>query len=249
MSDLPKIPNDLKFNREQEELMISEFQMDPTEDKFDALYDTFQGSIESSINYHGGLKGKTTIPRSAIKGQALIRFDKALKSFSPGPAKFTTWLHNQMKPINRYVRDHADIAHIPDNRSMHIYRLKERTMFLEDELGRPPSAQELGQDLGWAPKQVSLLQRELKKDLLAEEGFESVTGEDEVAIIEDRAQGFMMDLPGRQQVILEHLMGLNGKAKLLPKQIAKKLKVPESKVRYDQKLIQERWTRYFGNID
>ncbi len=240
---MPEFPS--LYDNAEEDAMIQDFQKLPTPEKFEGLYNTFSGALEKSITSRMGM---SNIPRPAIKGQAIVAFDKALKAYQPGRAKFTTWLDNQMRPINRYVRDHADIAHIPDNRNSHIMRFRDTVTALNDQLGREPTTFEIADSMQMNEKEIGRLQKEMKKDLLAEEGLESFIPTKDVDIIEDRARAMMMDLAPFDQLVLEHQLGLNGKPKLVPNQIAKQLKTDISKVRGSAVKIQKRWKEYYGGM-
>lgn len=233
-----------QYDAESEVKMIQDFQREPTPEKFDTLYNTFNGALEKSINERMGM---SSLPRAAVKGQALLAFDRALRTYKPGTSKFTTWMSNQMQPLNRYVRDHADIAHIPDNRAMHITKFRDAFGSLADQLGREPTTFELADSLNLPEKEIAHLQKELKKDFLAEEGLESLIPTKDVEIIEDRAKAMMMDLDEREQLILEHQLGLWGKPKLLPQQMAKQLNIPISQVRQSIVKNQKKWQKYFGD--
>jgi hypothetical protein len=239
----PLIPQNFDYLKEG--AMITDFQMGPTPEKFENLYNTFDNSIEKSINEMGGLN--TPLPRPALKNQATIYFDKALNTFrADSGAKFTTWLNIQMQPLKRFIRDNSDIAHIPDNRVIHVARMRDTVANLSDELGRSPSTQEIADSMRLDVKEIGRLQREMKKDLLVENGLESFMPTQDVEIIEDRAAALMMDLKPQDAVVLEHLLGLYGKPKLTPNQIAKKLDVEQTKVRSSMATIQGKWRTYFG---
>ena len=256
MQELPEITSPIKtleepekpaFDQDAESLSWGSFVMEPNEDDFGKLYDMHLTTIDHAVNKYSA---NSNVPKAAIQGQALIQFDKALKSFRPDKgAKLSSWIFSQMRPLQRFTRDNQDIAHIPDNRAMHIYKLRERTMFLTDKLGREPSTDELSEDLLLPLKTVSQLQKELKKDLSVEEGLEAFADTEGSEQIEDNIAGMRMDLPGHQQVILDHIFGLNGKTKLPIKGIAKKLNMPESRVRYEQKLVRDKYQEYFQHRD
>jgi DNA-directed RNA polymerase sigma subunit (sigma70/sigma32) len=145
------------------------------------------------------------------------------------------------------VRDHVDIAHIPDNRNAHIIRFRDTITALSDQLGREPTTFEIADSMQMNEKEISRLQKELKKDLYAEEGLESFIPTKDVEIIEDRAKAMMMDLNPQEQLILEHQLGLHGKAKLVPNQMANKLHLPISQVRGSIVKIQKKWKDYYGS--
>lgn len=242
---MPEPQTPRNYDNLKEVAAITDFQMKPDAVKFEQLYTEFEPSIEKAINDMGGLS--TQLPRPALKNQAILHFDKALRSYNPqSGAKFTSWMNTQMQPLRRYIRDHTDIAHIPDNQVVHVAKLRDTVSQLQDELGREPTTIEIADSMRLSPKTVGNLRKQMKKDLIGDEGLESFMPTLDVEIIEDKASALMMDLKPKDQLVLEHLLGLNGKAKLMPNAIADRLKIPQTQVRTSMAKIQKTWNQYYG---
>lgn len=226
----------------------SKFQLDPTPETFGALHKNFEGVINANVNKYGG-GPRSEIPRSAMYAKAVTLFDTAIKTYDPTKGtKLSTHIYNNLQPLSRYYRDNKTINHIPDNRSTHIWRLRDREQFLTDHLGREPSTNELAEDMKLPLKTITMLRKEMKSEHLAEEGLESFTGaSDELEKFQDNIKAMMMDLSPTQQNFVEYLYGMNGRPKLTIKKMSKKMGVPESRVRYIQKQVRGRYKEYFNS--
>jgi DNA-directed RNA polymerase specialized sigma subunit len=220
------------------------FTSNPNPDDFGKLWDGLKPTVEHAMNKYG--LRSTNVPKQAVEGQAIVEFDKALKSYKPqSGAALKSWVFGRMRALQRYMREEQDIAHIPDNRAVEIGRLRERTTFLTDQLGREPSTEELSDDLHIPIKKLGQLQKELRRDYMAEEGLDAFSDVDDMSELEDRVRSIQMDLSGDQQVILEHVMGLFGKPRLTISQIAKKLNKTENQVRGEKNKIIKMWEKAF----
>lgn len=244
MPDLGK-PLDTKLSKDDEILNTwKNFSASPNPDDFGKLWDGLKPTVNHAMNKYG--LRSTNVPKAAVEGQAIVEFDKALKSYNPqSGAALSSWVFGRMRALQRYMREEQDIAHIPDNRAVEIGRLRERTLFLTDQLGRDPSTEELSDDLNIPIKKLGQLQRELRRDYMAENGLDAFTDVDDMAELEDRARSLQMDLSGEQQVILEHVMGLFGKQRLTIAQLAKKLNKTENQVRGEKNKVVKIWEQTF----
>lgn len=225
--------------------MIQDFQADPNEEKFGKLYDNFAPLITSAIKSNVG--PNNPLPKGAVYGEALQIFDKAMRTYDPSKgAKITTYLYDQFQRMKRYVRDNRDIAHIPETRSIHIWKMKDSEDMLTSELGRTPSTIELSDHVGLPPKMIKTLRKEMKKDLVAEQGMETFTNDDRTDELEDYLKGLYMDVPPVQQNILEHTFGWYGKKKLKPAQMAKKLGTTEQTIYYERGKLKKKFDKYYA---
>lgn len=222
--------------------------MAPSPETFGALHKNFEGVINANVNKYGG-GPRSEIPRSAMYAKAVSLFDKAVNSYDPNKGtKLSTHIYNNLQPLSRYYRDNKTINHIPDNRSTHIWRLRDREQFLTDHLGREPSTNELAEDLKLPLKTITSLRKEMKSEHLAEDGLETFTGaSDELEKFQDSIKAMMLDLSPTQQNFVEYLYGMNGRPKLTIKKMSKKMGVPESRVRYIQKQVRNRYKEYFNS--
>lgn len=223
----------------QDNSLVMEWKKKPSPELFEKLYKKYEGTINRGMYmFAGGYNNP--LPKAATKAHALSAFSTALNGFDPAKGgNLSTWITTQMRTLQRYVRDNKDIAHIPENRLIHVGMLREREMFLTDRLGRAPSLPELADDMKWPVKKIKMIKGEMRRDLMGNRGL------DELAVktsgrVESMLQGLYYDVPPFQQKILEHTFGWGGNEKLAIKDMAKALKVPEAKIRYEKEKLAKR---------
>jgi len=220
----------------------------PNEETFDALYTAHSKTIDRGIQMFSG-KYNNPLPPGAIKGEAIVAFDNAIKTYDPAkPVSLDTWITTNMRALQRYTRDNKDIAHIPENRLIHIGTLRNREQFLSDQLGRTPSIAELSDDLKWPIKKVKLLRSEMKRDIMGNQNLESIANRATSGKIEEMLSGLYYDVPPIQQKILEHTFGWGGSEKLDVKAMSKSMNVQESKIRYEKDRLAKRIQKDYANV-
>lgn len=215
----------------------------PTPEDFGELYKRNEWAIKSGIKRYTDVGNP--IPEAALHAKGLVWFDQALRSFDPSfGVKLTTHVTNKMQQAARYVRANRDIAHIPDDRQVHIWRYRQATEKLTDKLGREPSTQEISDDMKLPYKMVSKLRRELRKDIV-QQGYHMDESNKSLRKFEDLMQGFYNDLDPKRQVILEDTFGMFGKPKRKVEETAETLGMTPQKVYYERgklaNLIKERY--------
>lgn len=219
----------------------------PTEQTFDDLYKAHEKAIDRGIQMFSG-KYNNPLPPGAIKAQAIVAFDDAIKTYNPSQGvALDTWITTKMRTLQRYTRDNKDIAHIPENRLIHIGALRNREQFLTDQLGRPPSLTELSDDLKWPVKKVKLLRSEIKRDIVGNQGLDSIARKN-AGKVEELLQGLYYDVTPVQQKIMEHTFGWGGSEKLDVRGISKALNMPEAKVRYEKDRIAKRIQKDYADV-
>lgn len=226
----------------------SRWKQNPNEEDFQKLYNAHKNTIERGISMFAGSYGNP-LPPAAIKGEAIVAFDNALKTYKPeSGASLDTWITSQLRTLQRFTRDNKDIAHIPENRLIHIGALRNREQFLTDQLGRPPSVSELADDLKWPIKRVKMLKKEMKRDLVGNQSLDFMSNEKISDKMEELLQGLYYDLPPVQQKIMEYTFGWFGEKKMDIKGMSRSLGIPEAKLRYEKDKIAKRIEKEYGDI-
>lgn len=168
-------------------------------------------------------KGRVAIPHQAIEGHARYLALHALESFDPkAGAQVATHVVNHLQRVSRFVNQNKNIARIPEHRLLKIGTFEAVKSQLETALGRPPSMEELADELGWSHREVQVLARSLSaRSLSASAMPESLEGE-----FGDRRQETMsfvrFGLTPLERDAFDHLYGFNGKTKLSVAETAKK---------------------------
>lgn len=154
----------------------------------------------------------SNVPESAHKIYAAQNFLDALRTFDPksGAALQTHVygsVHQKAKRLN-YL--YQDLGHKPEPRAQAVGVFQSEHQTLRAELGREPSAAELADKLGWGIKQVTSIQKELRKDLAIGEGTEEMAFA-EGSKEEEVLNYLYYELNNEQRVVYDYIFGKHGK--------------------------------------
>jgi len=187
------------------------------------------------------------IPRSTIGSEQVRLFIGALESYDPARAQLSTHVINNLQHSTRYTRRYQNIARLPDDKSLKVDKILNRSKFLEQFLGRVPTTRELADDMAESPAKVKALQRQIEsiqktqhKELAMGADFMSVPVHQTDPIM-DKLWQMHHELTPEQQGVLEHRFGLFGKPKLdtLP-EIADALNMTPARARTVHRQIKEK---------
>lgn len=208
------------------------------------LYKQMKGLIHDRTNRFRG-RG---IPMVAVESKGREQFKKALDTYDPKfGTKLSTHVTNYLKQVNNYVRDYKDFARIPQNRTLEIDNYSKTKAELEVELGREPSAQEMAEELKWDINNVNRMENELKRKELSSTGLEeSLFSQnfDKDSRTKETIDLVYSELGGREQAVMEYLLGMNGKPKLKGKEIAKALNTSPATISRVRRKIADKIEEY-----
>jgi len=206
------------------------------------LLKSLRGFVNHKANVFAGRI--RDIPPAAIRAEFTNQAVQALQSFDPNRGtKLTTHIGHQLKKAQRFVTTYQNTGRIPENRIYRIRELQDAEQRLDDKLGRAPTQLELSDKLKWSPRQVDVLQREVRKSL--------PTGrftEDPSAFVPSRNKEVLRLLPyelsADENTVFEHIYGIGGKPVLGPGAIARKLKMSAPKVSRLKRAIATKYQKY-----
>ncbi len=186
------------------------------------------------------------IPPAAVRAEFTNQTVQALQTYDPNRgAKLTTHIGHQLKKAQRFVTTYQNVGRIPENRIYKIRELHDAEQHLDEKLGRSPTQLELADKLKWSPRQVDVLQREVRKALPTGK-FEQ--DRDPFTVVPSRQKEILRMLPydlnSDERQVFEHIYGVGGKPVLGPGAIAKKLGMSAPKVSRLKKSIAGKYTRY-----
>lgn len=202
-----------------------EWKANPCNTTLKPLMKSLKPLIESNVNkLHGNL------PRSAVKAQMIKLTINALPNYDPEKAQLNTYLNNTAgNKLHRYVYTYQNMGSIPEPRAIQIGTFKRIQSNLENDLGRPPTYEEIGDQMHLPAKQVKLLEKELRQDLIQDENFTNVFNND-TSELDENLVLLHAELFGQDKEVMEYLYGMNGKPQLEGKEIATKLNISPSMV-------------------
>jgi DNA-directed RNA polymerase specialized sigma subunit len=193
----------------------------------------------------------SNLPESAHRAYAAQAFMDSLKTYNPSSgAQLQTHVygsvHNKVKRLNY---EYQNLGKMPEPRAVMVGQFLNEFGNLRANLGRDPSSAELSDHIGIPLKQVTNLQKELRKDLAMD------MGTDEVSFMEgSKEEEFLnylyYELTSEEKVVYEYITGHFGKPRMVKGNnkidyagIATKMGVSESKIRLLHNQIRKKYTK------
>jgi hypothetical protein len=124
------------------------------------------------------------VPESAFRAELQTHLIKALQTYDPSRgAALNTHVEARLPKAMRYNNRYQNLAYIPEGQSGHIGKIQRAQNQLTDELGRPPTTDELGDHLGMTPRRIDTILKSVKRDVpmgrsAGEEAFDYSAGAD-----------------------------------------------------------------------
>lgn len=115
----------------------------------------------------GVFKRQHLVSPAAIDAEAKKLFVRALDTYDPKSAQLGSWVWTNLNKLSRYVVQRQNVARIPEERVYKIQAFRTAKTSLRDDLGREPLPKEIARETGFRLKDVKLLGREIRQDLLA----------------------------------------------------------------------------------
>lgn len=152
------------------------------------------------------------IPRTVLESKADELMVEAANTYKPGMgAIFRTHLFNNLRRLDRFVKQRANIARIPEGRASKITVFNQAQQQLTDEKKRPPTDMELADFLSWPVTEVVLQRRSVRRDIPSS----AISGQHQVDLTDARHQQLLHDIVWEltldEKTVFEHLFALNGK--------------------------------------
>lgn len=157
---------------------------------------------------------------------------QSMKTYDPRRgASFTTHLHGNLRRMGRFTIRRANVATIPEARAQKIGFYQTVRQNFMDEHHRPPTTDELADELAWPVAEVRRLERELRLDIpstaLASPHTLDMTEAQEDQLLRD----IWYELTPDEKKVLEHVTGMRGAVKITEgKALARKLGWSPAKV-------------------
>jgi len=194
------------------------------------LVASFNPMIKSQINrFSSGL-----ITPPVLEAEAKKLTIDAISSFNPRKANLGTHVFNHLKKLRRFTLKHQNIFKVPELKGLSIKTYQGVNEFLHEKLGRPPSLNELSEELKWPAKRITSIQNIIKGSVP-----ESTMVYQDIGHKGPTIDYVYNNLDPKSQFVFEHLTGYQGSSQLNEKQIAKRLKITPKKIhKMKNKIIQ-----------
>lgn len=216
----------------------------------DPLLKSFNGLLQSRVN----VWKRAEVPTSFVEFKHKQKFVEALRTWKPEKGPLGSWVYQKVQNAGRDVKKYQNIVRVPENISEHIGSFNAVKSALREKLGHEPDSQTIHDHIlktdhptlgKLSLKTIIRLEKEQRKGLI--EGFESeVTGPS--PILSSRAEEvsylIIPQLSPDERAVHEFSLGLNGKPKLKPGQIAKKLNMDGPQVSKLRRSVFEKMQPY-----
>lgn len=224
-----------RMSKEEELELWKRWKKEPTNNNLRPLLKSLSPIIDTHVNkMHGNL------PKSALKAQMTNLTIKALDRYDPDKAQLNTYLYNTAgQKLHRYVYTYQNMGSIPEPRIIQIGTYKRIKSNLEEDLGREPTFDEVADEMKVDPKQLRLLEKEMRSDLVQDINFINVI-DDQAGDVDEKIMLLHSELFGRDREVLEYIYGLEGKPQLSNTEIANKLGINQSMVTHIKSRLAKR---------
>lgn len=201
----------------------------------DPLLKSFAPLIQRRVNMYR----RAEVPLSAVEHVHKKEFVNALKTYDPSRGtQLNTHITNRLLKAGRFVEQNKNFARIPENIGSKIGMYNAVRNELHEKQGYVPTPQQIyehmistGHPRPISPKEAKRLEKEQRKGLI-QQGHENdllMAHMDDPAVLEV-VHLIPHQLTPQEKAVHELSFGLNGQPKLSPGEIAKKLKMDNSKV-------------------
>jgi len=162
---------------------------------------------------------------------------KAFNTFDPNKAKLNTHLTNNLKGLSRIVYTHTNPARMPEHQVLKLNTFMSAKQHLEEELGREPTSQELGENLAWGTKEVDRYSGQLRTGYSTSQpvpqGFDRY---DSDKVFLDFVYN---DLVDQDKLVFEYTTGYGGKPILSAKDLIGKTKMTQGQISHSKRRIRK----------
>lgn len=198
-------------------------------------------SLTPLIKKRVNIFSRAEVPIAAVEHEHKMKAVEALRTWNPSKGALNTWVDWKMKNAGRFVERYKNVARIPENISKHIGSYNAVKSELREKLGFEPDTHKIHEYVMTSKhptlqnvslKDLTRLEKEQRKTYL-DMGFESAeTGPSPLVAsrADEVAHLIIPQLTPNERAVHEYSLGLNGKPKLKPGQISKKLGMDGSKV-------------------
>jgi DNA-directed RNA polymerase specialized sigma subunit len=219
------------------------------------LLKSFNGMIQKRVNL---FKNRVEIPTAAIEAKHKELFYQAMKTWDPKKGgALPTWVDINLRKGTRYIDSNKNFARITENISQHIGAYKAVKSDLAEKLGHEPDAQTIHDHIlvsghptlgRLSLKDIGRIEKEQRRGLIQSgHDVEELGGAPNMSSRAEEVKLLIVhQLTPEERLVHEYTFGLHGKPKLRPGEMAKKLKMDNSKVSKLRRSILNKMQSYMG---
>jgi len=208
------------------------------------ILDAIQPIIDTAIQSYVGPNVNQT-----IRTQAKLMALRALETYDPTKGNVRNHLLSQLQSLRRYAAKQQNIIEIPEQVGLDFQALQEASNELRDQLGRDPTDDELADHTGMSKRRIKKIRsfnQPVSEGSTHNETDENSNSGDTASNIPGQDPGaeawldFVYDdLSSTDKIIMDMMLGRNGRKKASVKEIAEALNISPSAVSQRAAKIQE----------
>ena len=150
----------------RDQLLFEQWRKEPTPQNLSLLLNSLGPLITREVHRASG-----TLPDSALTAEAKKWAIKAVRTYDPSKGvKLSTHVTNYLQKIRRLNYQYQNVARLPESKQLQFRQYGDAISFLENELSRQPTDEELAAHLGWSKRNVVKYGKLLYKDFTETEG-------------------------------------------------------------------------------
>lgn len=208
-----------------------EWKSNPSPMNMQRVLDSLDPLIQNEVNRWSG-----TLARPLLELEAKKLAAEAVESYLPNMgASLGTHVTNRLKKLSRITYTHQNVARMPEYQTLLYNTYRTAEVDLEENLGRPPTAEELAERLAWSKSYMNRFQKSIRKELI-ESGEPPPIADrpsDDAKIVDY----LYNDLSNKQKTIFQHTTGYAGSPIYTNNQLMKKLDMTQGQLSYQKKLL------------
>jgi len=150
------------------------------------------------------------VNEAAFRAELQKHLINAFETYDPSRgAQLSTHVENRLQKAKRFNTKFQNMAYIPEGQAVHIGKIQKAHDELLDELGRPPTHEEIADHIGMSPKQVARIIKSQRKDIPAS-AFENDPYEYELQRDEEVLSLLPYNLTSDELAVFNHIYGRDG---------------------------------------
>lgn len=186
-------------------------------------------------------KWSGTLPQEALQAKSMQIATDALRTYDPSKGTLSTYLYPRLQKISRDIYTAQNVVRIPESRITMIGALNASINDLSIRLGRPPTNEEIADDMTWSVNIVKKLRSEIKNEFTVSSQPDVLgpVGATLDVMPQAKINYAYNQLDEKEKEIFDYLTGQHGKKELKPFETAMRMGISPSKVtRLKQKMFE-----------
>jgi DNA-directed RNA polymerase specialized sigma subunit len=219
------------MGREQDLIAWQEWRQNPNAASLHKVLMALDPLIQNEVNRWAG-----SLARPLVEIEAKKLAVEAIETYRPNMgAALATHVTNRLKKLSRLTYTHQAAARTPEYQTLQYNSFRNAELHLEERFGRPPTADELTDELGWSKPYLSKFQKTMRSEF-AESGGQ-------IPIFDQTSDDSKMidyiynDLAPKQKFIFQHTTGYSGSPILTNKQLMQRTKFTQGQLSYQKRLL------------